>query len=188
MGNFYTNITLRGVGQDEVTEFLTRQGTNAYVTPTKNEFTVVCEERCDTQEQGELERVASELSARFHCPTLVVLNHDDDILWFKLYSDGAALDEYNSAPGYFEGDDVPPYGGNAHQLCEIFGAGQNAAEVERILRSPDGSYRFAYERHIDLARALGLPSYTVGLGFNYLEEDETPLDDLDIGALKRTGG
>ena len=188
MGNFYTNITLRGPGQDEVTEFLKRRGASAYVSPADRGFTVVYEERCDTQDADVLKELAADLSAEFRCPALAALNHDDDILWLALYRDGEALDEYDSAPGYFEGEDLPPSGGDARRLCEVLGAAGAAAEkVERILRAPDDEYTFACERHLDLVRALGLTPYAVGLGFNYVQEGEAPSDEIDLGEMKFTG-
>jgi hypothetical protein len=60
------------------------------------------------------------------------------------------------------------------------------AEVEAILRNPaafgDDAYIFASERHEDLAHALGLPLFSVGLGFNYVREGDAP-EGLDLGDL-----
>jgi hypothetical protein len=187
MGSFYTNITLRGPHQDQIVEALTRQGNRAYVSPTVNEFTVVCDKQCDTQDTAIIHSLAASLSARFECPALAVLNHDDDILWYRLYERGQLVDEYDSSPGCFKGKTSKPAGGNAARLCALMGS-QNVEAVASVLHKAQGikGYIFAIQRHEDLARALGIPIFTVGLGYEYIELGEIP-GDLDSESLKRTG-
>lgn len=188
MGNFYTNITLRGSNQESITEHLTRQKRNAYVSPTVGECTVVYDEECESQDTRILEELAANLSGQFNCPALAVLNHDDDILWYRLFDAGQPVDEYNSSPDYFEGAEdeaPPPEGGDARKLCRIFKSEQSVPEVERVLRAVDADYVFSSERHEDLAKALGLPPFSVGCGYNYLEEGDLP-DGLDSDNLKHT--
>ena len=109
---------------------------------------------------------------------LAVLNHDDDILWYQLYADGKLVDEYDSTPGYFDSAAEPsaPAGGDARKLCSALGS-TNAAEVERILRKSgfdDDGYTFAFERHTDLVRALGITEFGVGTSYASFENDELP--------------
>ncbi|HKS29829.1 MAG TPA: hypothetical protein VJS44_18545 [Pyrinomonadaceae bacterium] len=189
MGNFYTNVTLLGPDQDSIAEYVAEQNRNAYVSPTVNNFTVVYDEQCESQDTDILEELASELSKRFSCPALAVLNHDDDILWYKLFEAGQLTDEYDSCPDYFEAEAElsMPKGGDAGKLCSVFKSEQNVTEVERILRAPNpDAYTFAYERHEDLARALGIPTFSVGCGYNYILQDELP-EGLEFESLKQTG-
>ncbi len=80
-----------------------------------------------------------------------------------------------------------PKGGDAGKLCHSFKSEQNVAEGERILRAPNpDAYVFAYERHEDLARALGIPTFSVGCGYNYIYQDELP-GGLEFDDLKHTG-
>jgi hypothetical protein len=190
MGNFYTNITLRGSNQDSIAEYLTEQNRSAYVSPTVNHCTVVYDEECESQDTDTLEALASDLSKRFSCPALAVLNHDDDILWYKLFEAGQLTDEYDSCPDYFDADAEElsmPKGGDARRLCSTFESEQNVSEVERILRAPNpDAYVFAVERHEDLVKALGMPTFAAGCGYNYIDQDELP-DDLEPDSLKHTG-
>jgi hypothetical protein len=174
MGSFYVNITLRGPDQGQVVAVLARLARTAAVSPTVDGFTVIYDQACDTQETGIISQLADSLSTTLSCPALAVLNHDDDILWYQLYESGQLADEYDSCPDYFGGDDPPagPRGGDANKLCELR-AGADAGAVEEILR---GDYLFEIERHEDLAEALGLPEFAVGLGYDYLRAGTEPLD------------
>jgi hypothetical protein len=191
MGSFYTNITLRGPAQASVAEYLNRQNRDAYVSPTANDCTVVYDAASESQDTDILEGLTSELSRQFGCPALAILNHDDDILWYKLYESGQLVDEYDSAPSYFDPratEIAPPQGGDAQKLCGAFKAEEHSAKVEEILRAPGiVGYLFAVERHEALAEALGIPEFSVGCGYNYIEADELP-EDLSVDDLQHTGG
>jgi hypothetical protein len=184
MGNFYTNYTLRGPSQQAVAKAL--GGRSAIVTPAQDGCVVVFDEQSDEQNEAVITELASSLSRQFACPVLAVLNHDDDIFWYQLYLAGELADEYDSSPGYFDPSAEPsaPAGGDAQKLCSAFGA-DDVAEVESVLRKSsfhEGGYTFAVERHTDLARALGIPSFGVGAGFRYVAHGELPegLTDDDL--------
>jgi len=184
MGNFYANYTLRGPSQQAVADALA--GRSAIVTPTKNGCVVVVDEQSDDQDPAVISELAAQLSNRLRCPVLVVLNHDDDIFWYQLYLSGELADEYDSSPGYFDPSAEPsaPAGGDAQKLCSAF-AGASVAEVESILRKSsfdEDGYTFAVDRHTDLTRALGIPSFAVGAGFRYVSDGELP-DGLDEQSL-----
>ena len=51
------------------------------------------------------------------------------------------------------------------------------AAVEAVLRKSsydEGGYVFAFERHADLVRALGLPEFAVGTAYASFEREEFP--------------
>lgn len=186
MGNFYTNYTLAGPSQREVVEALA--GRSAIVTPSQGGCVVVFDEQSDTQDKQVITSLAARLSQCLACPVLAVLNHDDDILWYQLYSSGELTDEYDSSPGYFDpmAESAIPVGGDAFKLCSAFGA-SDISTVENVLRKPsygDDGYTFAFERHADLVRALGITAYSVGAGYDYVADGELPegleADDLTI--------
>jgi hypothetical protein len=186
MGNFYTNYTLRGPSPQEVVAALA--GRSAIVTPAQDGCVVVFDEESDEQNIEVIIGLASRLSRELGCPVLAVLNHDDDVFWYRLYLSGELADEYDSAPGYFEMAAQPsaPAGGDAQKLCSAFGASA-VAEVERVLRQSsfdEDGYTFEVERHADLARALGIPSFGVGAGFRYVSEGDLP-EGLDEDSLVR---
>lgn len=176
MGNFYTNYTLRGPSQQAVARALS--GRAAIVTPQRDGCVVVFDEQSDEQDMEVISELAGNLSAELRCPVLAVLNHDDDILWYQLYMSGELADEYDSSPSYFDPEAEPsdPAGGDAQKLCAAF-ASTNVADVEAILRKSsfdEDGYAFAVERHAELAEALVLPSFAVGVGYRYLSGGEIP--------------
>jgi len=176
MGNFYVNYTLAGVTQDAVAKALA--GRKCIVTPAANGAVVAFDEESDSQDTRVISSLASELSRRLSCAVLAVLNHDDDVLWYQLYTNGNLQDEYDSSPGYFDGGAEPsaPAGGDARKLCAAFGSDKVDA-VERVLRKSafdDDGYAFAVERHGDLVNALGICSFGVGTAYASFENDELP--------------
>lgn len=184
MGSFYTNYTLRGPSPLDVAHALA--GRSAIVTPAQNGCVVVFDEQSEDQDFGVIAELAARLSRELRCPLLAVLNHDDDVFRFQLYQSGELADEYDSSPGYFDPSAEPsaPAGGDAQKLCSAFGAG-SVAEVESILRRSsvdEDGYTFELDRHTDLARALGTPSFGVGAGFHSVSDGEMPegLDADDV--------
>ena len=176
MGNFYVNYTLQGPSQKAAAEALA--GRKAVVTREENGCIVIFEEISDDQDQEHIAELASHLSRELHCPTLAVLNHDDDILWYQLYENGKRTDEYDSSPGYFDPsvDTSSPVGGDAWRICAAFNA-SNVPAVERVLRKlsyEEDGYIFAFERHADLVLALGLSPFAVGTAYASFENNEFP--------------
>ena len=187
MGQFYVNYTLRGVTQNAVAKALT--GRACIVTPSANDTVVAFDEESENQDQDVISALAVELSGKLRCPVLAVMDHDDDILWYQLYTDGELQDEYDSTPGYFDPAAQPsaPAGGDAAELCSAFGS-SNVVEVERVLRKSsfdDDGYAFASERHGDLVKALGLSPFAVATAYASFEYDELP-DGLSADDVIRT--
>ena len=170
MGNFYTSFTVRGAGHDSVVKAM--KGRTTVVSPTTNGYTVVWDAECETQDQRLIDRLGEQLSSSLASPVFAVLNHDDDILWYGLYSAQGKLDEYNSAPGYFEGNDTPPTGGDAKLLAKTIAPGASHDMIEQILR--DREYVVAFERHSELLAALGMPAFAASVGHRYISRGELP--------------
>lgn len=152
------------------------------MTPGPRGCCVVFDEESESQDHSVLAGLAYWLSAGLGCPLLVVLNHDDSVLWYQLYLQGALQDEYDSCPDYFSSgpDDLSattgPAGGDAQKLCAAFGTG-NVNAVAAILQKSSGEapgYVFETERHADLAAALGIPEFSVGVGYEHFAAGELP--------------
>src|SRR4051812_45052274 len=139
MGNFYTNIILRGPTQQGVAQAVAAR--TCYVSREVDGHVIVADELCDEQLTPELAALAQRLSSELAVPAVAVMNHDDDVLWLHFFDRGSALgDEYVSAPGYFSGEESPPTGGDSTAIAKAFGVPGRAGEIERILRADSAEY------------------------------------------------
>ncbi len=177
MGMKYANILIRCRDQKAVASLLSEARWTAYVSPPHKGYLVIYEEKCaelDTEAISELTKI---LSSSFNCPALGVLNFDDDIFWYTLYSRGRLLDEFSSD------HDIPTQPktlrlfktNHAKRLCEAFDQLEKLTRVEEILTSKENKVYFSQsDRHLDLAKALGWPTDYILLSYSELyEADET---------------
>jgi hypothetical protein len=141
-------------------------------------LTVVFDRESELQ-NGTLTKLARKLSKDLHCLTLAVANSGDSELYYRLFKDGRTLDKYDSCPNYFGGDGpVHPTGGKVDVICKAFRASKVHDRVDKILRynnyAEDNTREWKYldetERQRDLAKALKLPMFSVGFGYEMLAE------------------
>jgi len=199
MGNWYTNICVKGAEQAKVVAALDELGRRAYVTPDMGGWIIVYDQESDKFDLNELESLALTLSTRLQCPALASFNADDDVLWLGIYEGGKLTTRYASAKKQFEdGGEFPQILEVAEVLCRLFEVPEKNQEVRKILCRPHGilgllsmlfKVRIAYIvevlRHGDLAEALGMPIASVGLGYEYINRGETP-EGLSRGNLRKT--
>ncbi|MFC1834666.1 hypothetical protein ACFL2Q_08025 [Thermodesulfobacteriota bacterium] len=192
MGSFYTNITVKGPGQQQLLDYLNGAGRKSYVSPPSGDLSVVYDEESEEQDIHILAELASDLSKSLSCKALTLMNHDDDILWYQMYDSGTLVDEYDSNPAYFS--ETPksnggPSGGDAKVLCAALGKESVREKVNSILRK---AFVFAIDRHHELASVLELPYCAVGIGYNFIElvkqRQLVPPHDMDISLYAKTGG
>lgn len=182
MGSFYTNVTVRTSDATRVAEVLRAADREAYISGPHHGCIVVYDSETEEQDIDELKTLGALLSRELRCAALAVLVHDDDVLVYALYDGGLLMDEYVSAPAYFDtaaANSESPEGGDASRLCRAFGADGKATTVEQILRTErvggsGGGFVFETERHQELVEALAIPEIAVSTGYNYLEEGEFP--------------
>jgi len=201
MGNWYTNVSVKGAAQADVVALLTELGRRAYVTPKSSDWVVAYDAQCDEFDLGILESVALTISARLRGATFASFNADDDVLWLALYEAGTLSTRYTSSKSSFEdGEEFPKLPEVAKTLARAFAAPEKQNQILRVLRKSHGALgllnlvfkiRFAYvtevERHLDLTNLLGTPLPAVGFGYKYVDRGETPLG-VDRAAMQRTLG
>jgi len=172
MGNFYANISLHTEDQDLVIKAIRERQEKAFILPPMNGWIVVFLKRIEDADFIDVGSLTQELSKICHNTAIAVVNHDDDLLWLRICRSGEFMDEYNSAPGYFEGCDSPPSGGDAQVLAAATGQPAAAPILKSILH--ERSYTVQIDRHKEFAEAIGLPLPSVGFGYRYLERGELP--------------
>ena len=199
MGNWYTNVSVKGAEQSGVVAILDELGRRAYVTPDTGGWIILYDQECDKFDLDELESLALTISTRLSCTALASFNADDDILWLGVYENGKLATRYSSDRQQFEdASEFPSNKDVADVLCRIFAKPEKRKQVYKILRTPHGvlgllshffkirlAYLFEVFRHGELAEALGMPSGSVGLGYKYVNRGDTP-PDMKHEELRRT--
>ncbi len=199
MGNWYTNVSVKGAQQSDIVAALEELGRRAYVTPEISGWIVVYDQQTDDFDLGILESLALTLSTRFSCTALASCNADDDVLWLALYENGSLSTRYASSRKVFEdGDEFPALQETAHVLTRVFEKPEAKNQVLTVLRKSHGilgllsfylKLRLAYvvevQRHLDLSNLLAMPRAAVGLGYTYVNKGETP-EGMNREALRRT--
>jgi hypothetical protein len=199
MGNWYTNVAVKGAQQSDVVAALEEIGRRAYVTPETLGWVVVYDQQTDEFDLGILESLALTLSTRLSCTALASCNADDDVLWLALYEKGNLSTRYASSRKAFEdGEEFPSLQETAQVLARVFDRPAAKDDVLRVLRRTHGilglfslylKIRLAYvvevQRHLDLTNLLEMPRAAVGLGYTYVNKGETP-EGMEREALRRT--
>ena len=199
MGNWYTNVAVKGAQQADIVAALEELGRRAYVTPETSGWIVVYDQQTDEFDLGILESLALTRSTRLSCTALASRNADDDIFWLALYENGNLSTRYASSRKVFaDGDEFPELNETAQVLTRIFQRPEAKNQVLSLLRKSHGilgllslylKIRLAYvievERHLDLSNLLGMPRAAVGLGYTYINKGETP-EGMDREALRQT--
>jgi hypothetical protein len=123
--------------------------------------------------------------------------YDSDVLEYSLYVDGVLIDQYNSAPDYWDAEEWPdhpaepgkhgpePAGGDASTLCRAFDAVGRTAQVDAVLHTTTpGPMRHtsmdAFHQHWALAEALGWPGEACVTDFRYLLHEGTEPSLLQV--------
>ncbi len=190
MGNFYTNVSLKGPSQEQILAVLRELGRTALVTPTVDQFTVVYDRECENQDIDLLASLNLTLSHHLRCAGWAALNHDDDLLWLSVYENGRPAGEYNSNAEFMERNDrINDAKLVAASLGRLFcpaPALSLVKQLEKILARRCGwlGYRLEMERHRDLLQALRLPLFAMAAGYNYVSQGEFP-EGLSAAELAR---
>ena len=199
MGNWYTNVSVKGAQQSDVVAVLEELGRRAYVTPETLGWVVVYDQQTDEFDLGILESLSLTLSTRLTCTALASCNADDDVLWLALYENGSLSTRYASSRKAFEdGDEFPELAETAQVLARVFHKPEAKLQVLSLLRKSHGilgllgfylkirlGYVVEVARHLDLSNLLGMPRAAVGLGYTYVNKGEIP-EGIDREGLRRT--
>ena len=200
MGNWYTNVALKDSNATEVLRTLARLGRHAIVNPAQNGWLTVFDKECDKFDLDVLESLALTLSHEHHCLALPCFNADDDVLWLAIYENGRRNSRYASAVQQFEdASEFPPIADFALELCRAFERPDRVYQIRAVLWRPHSvlgllrsvhlavAYLFEIQRHTDLANLVGLPSASVGLGYDYVARGDLA-EGMHTDNLLRTFG
>jgi hypothetical protein len=121
MGTTYGNLTLQGVHQEELINYLVEVGREAYISPNINGFITIYDRAADGPTREDIAKLtkldsgaraiikqyrggsyltlvcfARHLSKIFSCSALAVDVYDGSIFWYHLSQNGEMLDEYTT--------------------------------------------------------------------------------------------
>lgn len=181
MGNFYTNVVLRGPADGAVYDFLRYEGWTAWVSPRAPDgSTVVFERACEEQDLDVLDELASRLAHEFGVPALGALVHDDDVLLLRLHvPDGIRT---RLAFAY---DSTELWHRDVAVVARAFGAEQAIVPLWWTLHRPHLTVILEFLRHRRVLELLGLPWWAAATGYTYIEKGDVP-EDLAKGGLRHT--
>ena len=176
MGKFYVNFSVKSTDQQKMAAVLRDSGRIAIVSPPQLGYVVVYDEETDRQALSSIIQVGTLLSESANAPVLAVLNHDDRILRYWLFEQGAIVDAYDSRPDYFnkffldlnEDDDDEMKEIDTTQISrpeklkDCLKLNLDLVKTKKILRN---KYPSETTRHRAFATELGLPDWSVGVGY-----------------------
>lgn len=153
VGNWYANISMWGVTQDDVLGALRELGRTAFVSPKKRGYVVIYDSSCRRMDGDDSEALASELTRRFNTVALIALNADDDELWLCAYRSGEKVGEFLSSS---------PSRSGALAICRVFNRSPSIPIIWVVLNGP---FLFEVWRHMALCKLLGLPEKECMYGY-----------------------
>jgi len=175
MGAFFVNYHVRSDSTARVCKALgplIKAG--AYVSPTKNGWVTVYEKSSDEQDDEIIRRIGSELSNTLKTAVISFLVHDSDIAIYWFFRSGELVDEFNSAPDYYEKASKAERArthGNADLLLPLCVPGTTREQVDAVLHPAEGHPLMADDIVSDLAELFGMDDSRAHLGFNYFEDE-----------------
>lgn len=206
MGSSYTNLQVRSRDYDRVVSVLrTENALPVYLSkPCDRGWISVYPRSTESQNPQLLRSLAERLSKELETGVFGFLVHDSDFFWYVLYENGKQCDEYESDPGYFDGDNLGPSGGNMQAVVRYCIPGTTIKELtETFSRKPNritGTLKFLWHlMRKDLEKALrstsvfrgdtlaagfgarlGLARERVCLGFKYIKQGDASESGLTL--------
>lgn len=176
MGKFYVNFSVKSVDPQRVANLLQDAGRSAIVSPPQAGYVVVYDEETDRQALPPIVLIGNLLSNALDVPVLGILNHDDRILRYWLFEAGMIVDAYDSRPDYFKKffldlneedddemkDDDRTQISRPEKLKNCLKLDLDLGKTKKILQS---KYLSETARHKMFATELGLPTWSVGVGY-----------------------
>lgn len=182
---FFTLIfTLFIQGQAFMRSFYTAtlypKGKNFYICSKEDDYNLVTEEKMDEQNPIDILEFVKKLSSKTDKPVITYMIHDSSVLWFLIYENGDEIFIFDNSDEYFcDGKFIQKEKKN---IPQIFGINENDWKKE-INKDKFQKCIFADEFLMALITTLKLPDWVVGIGYNYLSEDDTFVSELKKGGI-----
>jgi hypothetical protein len=183
MSDRYLSFTMRAEEAAPIASALKSLGRTAFVSPASDGFVVFYDAAAETGDAAAITGLACAVSQTCGSAVLAVLNEDDEVLTYWVCDGGNVADRYCSNPGWLEGSDEKPSGGNADTLAAAIAADADRAALSAILSAPndgeDSDYPFAVDRHVAICEELGLHAEYCTAGFTQVLGGDPDIPDLE---------
>lgn len=182
MGTFLTNVHIQTTSPEQVIEAMqSLEVRGAWLSGPNGPWITLW----DSMGLTRSEEVAQHLSRQLEAPVITFMVHDSDILMYQLYDNGQMLDEYNSCPGYFDGDASMEEASQAdcETLKRYCRSETTKDELESLLKvwtqaealeGITSKYVFEEQRLVELAKHLDIPANVVGIDYGDIGRDVHP--------------
>lgn len=193
MGAFAVNLHVRTVDTAAVQRQVEAAGaTDFRIAEPLRGWTTVYERRISDQDDTRIKELASDLSRGLDAACAAFLLHDSDIACYWLYDHGQLLDEFNSAPDYFEdasAEERRRVRGRPEVFQRYCRPGVTTDQIESVMRT---SVIFADDIVSQLAEFLGIDPQRALADFRHGGGPDGGFDDDDDGPAgfdpRSTGG
>lgn len=142
----------------------------------------VYDEATEDQDSDKLDALGKALSESTQSSVVSVLVHDSDVLLLGLFEKGKKVDQYDSHPEYFTGLEpskktLEHAAGKPKSWKHLLAPGTSPEKLAAIWGEEK---LFAEETLAQVAQCLDCPAGRMSVGFNYLEKDTIPANELRI--------
>ena len=175
MGSFFSNAICFSEDIDRIKQFITDNKRNAFIlsNPATPNHCLVTESVCDSLSIRENNQFLKPLSSVTEKPVFACIVHDSDDLLLCLFSNGNDDYELVKSLDFTETGELHFNGLEA--LSITFNVSEE--ELTKIHKNEvSDSYAFAEEYQKLIYSVLGLPEWSIGIGYNYLFDE----DDLKL--------
>ncbi|PQO33108.1 ankyrin repeat domain-containing protein [Blastopirellula marina] len=186
MGAFVVNFHVRSSSKRQVTDLLQEIGVEgAWICGPHGRWISFWDSLASRQDSVRIQQLAQAISQQLDAPVIAFLNHDSDFLCYWLYDQGQLLDEYNSCPGYFDGDTSQEETLAADckvlkRYCQAATTIEQLEEILRIWTQTEGlqgigcQYEFAEDRLAELAPCLEIKPDLLYIDYGDIGRDVQP--------------
>lgn len=182
MGSFYVNACISELPEAQLSRWLGNLDTPSFVGSRINGWTCFVNEMLEMQDQDFIDLLGKHLTRDSTRKMVSVLNHDSSILSVDTFANGARTGSYNSCPGYFHDKpaeaDLKPRLKNVDAF-RLLVPGLTVERVQSVFYG-DGSFRLAEQIHGAVVDLLGLPAYSIGMGFTYVSQGESDAEWIAV--------
>ncbi len=184
MGNFYTNIVVKGPTEVQVFGCLSALGRNALVVSHPSGLVFVYDEEADTFEDGVIESLALTLALRLKCPAMAAMNYHDESLLLWLYSNTGTEMRFGWGVKCEEGEVPATRDQFSAEVRRLFGTSPITPVpipglLSAVVKLFSGT--LAIDHHTEILHAGGIAPGPAALGYRYVDRGE--LKDVEPGLV-----